>query len=112
MTDTTDSKEKPAETPAPKPAPLVRAPLRGEISRRGVLFTAWAAFGVATAGMVGAMTRFLFPNVLYEPPQEFKAGFPPDFAVDAVDERFKAAGGITGVPTVPILSDNSPASPM
>lgn len=94
MTDTTESKEKPVEASAPQPAPLVRAPLRGEISRRGVLFTAWTAFGFATAGMVGAMTRFLFPNVLYEPPQEFKAGFPADFAVDAVDERYKASHGV------------------
>jgi cytochrome b6-f complex iron-sulfur subunit len=76
---------------------LVRAPLRGEVSRRG-LFSAlglgWALFGAASAGMLGAMGRFMFPNVLYEPPQEFKAGFPAEFAVDAVDERFKAAYGV------------------
>jgi cytochrome b6-f complex iron-sulfur subunit len=76
---------------------LVRAPLRGEVSRRG-LFSAlglgWALFGAASAGMLGAMGRFMFPNVLYEPPQEFKAGFPEEFAVGQVDERFKASFGV------------------
>jgi cytochrome b6-f complex iron-sulfur subunit len=75
----------------------VRAPLRGEVSRRGFLTSlgvAWGAFTAATLGSIGAMTRFLFPNVLYEPPQEFKAGFPAEFAVDAVDERFKASRGV------------------
>jgi cytochrome b6-f complex iron-sulfur subunit len=85
-----------AEGAARKPE-LVRAPLRGEVSRRG-LFSAlglgWALFGAASAGMLGAMVRFMFPNVLYEPPQEFKAGVPEAFSVDAVDERFKAAYGV------------------
>ena len=74
--------------------PLVRAPLRGEVSRRGVLGAAWAAFSLALVGAVGAATRFLFPNVLYEPPQEFKAGFPSEFAIDAVDIRYKASHGV------------------
>ena len=76
---------------------LVRAPLRGEVSRRGFLSTlgfAWALFTGAAVGMLGAMGRFMFPNVLFEPPQEFKAGFPEDFALDQVDERFKAAYGV------------------
>lgn len=75
---------------------LVSAPLRGETSRRGFLSAlalAWTAFGLASAGMLGACVRFLFPNVLYEPPQEFKAGFPADFSV-GVDERFKASYGV------------------
>ena len=84
---TTDTKTEPDK-------PLVRAPLRGEISRRGVLLAAWGAFTAATLGALGASVRFLFPNVLYEPPQEFKAGFPSEFAVDAVDTRYKAAYGV------------------
>jgi len=76
---------------------LVTAPLRGEVSRRGflsVLGLGWAVFtGAALAG-TGAMVRFMMPTVLYEPPQEFKAGFPSEFAVGAVDERFKAAYGV------------------
>jgi cytochrome b6-f complex iron-sulfur subunit len=75
---------------------LVRSPLRGEVSRRGflsILGLGWGVFTAAAVGMTGAMGRFLFPNVLYEPPQEFKAGFPEDFALDQVDERFKASYG-------------------
>ena len=78
-------------------AALVRAPLRGEVSRRGflsVLGLAWGTFAVGSAVMLGAFTRFMFPNVLYEPPQEFKVGFPVDFAVDQVDERFKASRAV------------------
>jgi len=49
----------------------------------------WAAF--TGAMVVGALElqRFFFPNVLFEPPQTFKAGNPSDFPV-GVDERFKA----------------------
>lgn len=79
------------------PPPLKTAPLRGDVSRRGflsVLGAGWASFAAASAVGGGAMLRFLMPNVLYEPPQEFKAGFPSEFAVGAVDERFKAAYGV------------------
>ncbi len=95
-TQTPDAKQ---ETAKAKPAApqFVRAPLRGEVNRRGFLSVigfAWATFAAASAGLLGAYGRFMFPNVLYEPPQEFKAGFPEEFAVDAVDERFKAAYGV------------------
>lgn len=35
------------------------------------------------------MFRFLFPNVLYEPPAQFKAGPPTEYPPGQVDERFK-----------------------
>ena len=35
------------------------------------------------------MIRFLFPNVLFEPPQSFKIGYPDDFESGKVDLRFK-----------------------
>jgi cytochrome b6-f complex iron-sulfur subunit len=73
---------------------LIRSPLRGEVTRRGLFTTlgmGWAVFGGASALGLGAMLRFLFPNVLYEPPQEFKAGYPAEFTVGSVDLRFKAA---------------------
>ena len=34
------------------------------------------------------MGRLLFPNVLFEPPQSFKIGFPEDYDI-GVDERWK-----------------------
>ena len=61
------------------------------VSRRGFLswFTVgWGAFAAASVAGLGAMQRFLFPNVTYEPPLAFKAGFPTDFG-EGVDERFK-----------------------
>jgi cytochrome b6-f complex iron-sulfur subunit len=96
--ETSVAEEKATEKPAEREGtPLVRAPLRGEVSRRGffsVLGLGWTVFTGATVGMLGAMGRALFPNVLFEPPQEFKAGYPDDFAVDQVDERFKATFGV------------------
>ena len=49
---------------------------------------AWTAFSAACAGALGAVGRFLYPNVLFEPAQRFKVGFPAEFAVGQVDERF------------------------
>jgi cytochrome b6-f complex iron-sulfur subunit len=95
MTETTEAKA--PEAPGKEPgAILVRAPLRGEVDRRGffsLVGLCWATFTVASAAFAGALTRFMFPNVLYEPPMEFKVGYPVEFAVDAVDERFKATRG-------------------
>ena len=65
-------------------------------TRRGflsVLGLGWAAFTGATVATLAGMTRFLFPNVLYEPVQTFRAGYPDEYAVDVVDERFKAKYG-------------------
>ena len=38
---------------------------------------------------VTATGRFMFPNVLFEPPSTFKAGLPDEIQVGQVDERFK-----------------------
>ena len=49
----------------------------------------WLAFAGATGGFFTVMIRFLFPNVLFEPPQSFKIGFPDEFTKGKVDTRFK-----------------------
>jgi cytochrome b6-f complex iron-sulfur subunit len=49
----------------------------------------WLAFAAATGGYFISMIRFLFPNVLFEPPQSFKIGEPSDFEKGKVDLRFK-----------------------
>src|SRR5499426_2463176 len=84
----------PSAPPAPKPAaakaaaPAAKPPM----PRRSFLSwmtLAWTAF---TASMLAALTasgRFMFPNVLFEPPPTFKAGFPNEIQVGQVDERFK-----------------------
>ena len=95
--ETTEPEEAPEATEKVSADDLLRAPLRGEVSRRGLFSTlgmGWAVFAGAGALGLGAMTRFLFPNVLYEPPQEFKAGYPDEFAIGGVDLRFKATYGV------------------
>ncbi len=63
------------------------------VTRRIWLGMAWGAFTAASAAALAATGRFMFPNVLNEPPQQFKVGFPADFGV-GVDERFKESNGV------------------
>jgi len=63
------------------------------VTRRVWLGMAWGAFSAASAAALAATGRFMFPNVLNEPPQQFKVGFPADFGM-GVDERFKESNGI------------------
>ncbi|HJO39329.1 MAG: Rieske 2Fe-2S domain-containing protein [Vicinamibacterales bacterium] len=105
-------------TPAPKPAPpTVPASLAGKttsaaaaprraaakkkveddtsplLSRRGWLGLAWGSFTAASAAALAATGRFMFPNVLNEPPQQFRIGFPDEYA-PGVDERWKDRFGV------------------
>ena len=95
-----------AASAAAKPAPAAPAPAApvaaktaeaDGVSRRGFLkwtTVGWVAFSAAcTSGLV-ASTRFLFPNVLFEPPQSFKVGFPSEYTVGEVDTRWKDAFGV------------------
>ncbi len=63
------------------------------MSRRGWMGLAWGAFTAASAGCLAATGRFMFPNVLNEPPQQFKIGSPGEYA-PGVDERWKDKFGI------------------
>ena len=68
-----------------------------EMGRRGFfrwLSLGWIAFAGATGGFFTVMIRFLFPNVLFEPPQTTKIGFPDDYAKNSVDIRFKKSFNI------------------
>src|SRR5438552_15960400 len=53
---------------------------------------AWTAFTASMLAAGTATARFMFPNVLFEPPATFKAGFPNEIQVGQVDERFKSRG--------------------
>ena len=69
----------------------------GGASRRLFLWSlpvGWVAFAAACASGLLATTRSLFPNVLFEPPQSFKAGFPGEYNVGEVDVRWKDAFGV------------------
>jgi cytochrome b6-f complex iron-sulfur subunit len=79
---------------------------QGEITRRSfpiVLTTAWVALAAALGGVTSIFVRFLFPNVLFEPVQKFKAGFTGDYSVGEVDERWKDKYGIWIVRTEEIM---------
>ena len=81
-------------TPAPpKPAARTAAPAaKASMPRRSFLSwmtLAWTAFTASMLAAATATTRFMFPNVLFEPPPTFKAGFPNEYQVGQVDERFK-----------------------
>ncbi len=68
----------------------------GITTRRGFLSwltLAWAAFMSASLAGVVALGRFMFPNVLFEPPQSFKIGFPDEYEI-GVDTRWKDKYGV------------------
>jgi cytochrome b6-f complex iron-sulfur subunit len=84
-----------AKAPAAAPAASGRdaddtSPL---LTRRAWMGLAWGAFSAASAASLAATGRFMFPNVLNEPPQQFKAGFPTEYGV-GVDERWKEKFGV------------------
>ena len=60
----------------------------------GWLLFGWSAFVAALLTLSAGTFRTMFPNVLFEPPQTFKAGYPFDFRVGEVDERFKSKWGV------------------
>ena len=80
---------------AAKPAAATRDPddMSPLLNRRAWMGLAWGAFSAATAAALAATGRFMFPNVLNEPPQQFKAGFPTEYGM-GVDERWKEKFGV------------------
>jgi len=97
-----------APPPAAKPAPAApvapaarpaaaKAGADDGVTRRGFFSwaaVAWVGFTVAIGGCVTAMGRFMFPNVLFEPPTSFKVGKPEDFPAGVVDTRFVDKYGV------------------
>jgi cytochrome b6-f complex iron-sulfur subunit len=53
---------------------------------------AWISLGASVAGFTLGTIRFLFPNVLSEPPSKFKVGDKNQFEDGKVNERFKDQG--------------------
>ncbi|HYR41454.1 MAG TPA: ubiquinol-cytochrome c reductase iron-sulfur subunit [Terriglobia bacterium] len=85
-----------AAPPPPKPAAAKPAAggakAKGTVPRRSFMSwvtLAWVAFTASMLAAVTATARFMFPNVLFEPPPTFKAGYPNEIQVGQVDERFK-----------------------
>lgn len=90
----------PVKVEASKTAPARRVKSDKEsagVSRRRFLSwlaIAWAAYTAAIAAALAATVRFLFPNVLFEPPQTFKAGYPEEYQLGEVSERWKEKFGV------------------
>jgi len=97
----TTSAASPGGAAAAKPAPAAAAKAATRdaddtsplLNRRAWMGLAWGAFSAASAAALAATGRFMFPNVLNEPPQQFKAGFPNEYGL-GVDERWKEKFGI------------------
>ena len=82
-----------AARPAAKKKPVVDDDTSPLMGRRGWMGLAWGAFTAASAGCLAATGRFMFPNVLNEPPLQIPVGFPEEYG-DGVDERFKDRQGV------------------
>ncbi|MDX2036540.1 MAG: ubiquinol-cytochrome c reductase iron-sulfur subunit [Isosphaeraceae bacterium] len=54
---------------------------------------AWASFTLGLSAFSAMLARFLFPNVLAEPPSTIKVGVPGDFGRGEVSEKWKAEWG-------------------
>ncbi len=83
-----------SQTPLPRKPKQDRPPAEDpgiwRMNRRNLLTVAgWMGFlGFILASTVGAL-RYMFPRVLFEPPTKFKAGFPQDFVIGEVSEKYK-----------------------
>jgi cytochrome b6-f complex iron-sulfur subunit len=94
----------PAKPKAPIPAKKPRAAKKDEAApqtRRSFLAAlvitpfalAWAAFTAWSMLGVLALARFMFPNVLVEPPTQFTIGPESEYPPGTVSEKFKASRG-------------------
>lgn len=91
----------PAKPPAP-PKPVAQSP--EEPTRRNFVVgavmglfgswfaTGWTTFTLSMTGLTLGTVRFMFPNVLSEPPSTFKAGDVGNYEENKVDDKFKEIG--------------------
>lgn len=92
--------EKPGYARAPEPAVTNDETRRGFFSSlTGVFVGSALALGFSAFGLTQllwglGLARFMFPNILTEPPTRFKVGFPDDFAPGQVATKFKAQFGV------------------
>jgi cytochrome b6-f complex iron-sulfur subunit len=89
-----------SSSPQISPTPLPRKPKQDRppdddpgiwrLSRRNLLTLAgWLGFfGFIIVSTIGAL-RYMFPRVLFEPPMKFKAGYPQDYTIGEVSEKYK-----------------------
>ena len=104
-------KKKLAAPPMPAKPAYAKAPssTAEQEDRRGFLALTMASVGIYLGSAVGigfgtlivtnllwllGLARFMFPNILTEPPTKFKVGFPDELAPGQVATKFKAQFGV------------------
>jgi len=55
---------------------------------------AWGALAAAVGGLLTGILRFMYPNVLFEPPQTFKIGLPEEYQIGEVATQWKDRYGV------------------
>jgi cytochrome b6-f complex iron-sulfur subunit len=83
----------------PKAASKVVEQSEADEGRRDFLGIGFWLLGAISALWTLLTVKFMFPNVLREPPSKFKVGFPDAFPAGQVQEKFKAQFGIWVVNT-------------
>jgi cytochrome b6-f complex iron-sulfur subunit len=91
------------QTVLPKPSKQVAAAAApDQTDRRGFMIgglfvswiaVAWTTFTAGLAAFTAMLGRFMFPNVLAEPPSTIKVGLASNYDPEDVNERFKAEWG-------------------
>ncbi len=86
----------PAKPDYAKPKGAVPKPAKaaGDEDRRSFLSIGFWLLGAVSALWTLLTVKFMFPNVLREPPSKFKVGFPDAFPAGQVSEKFKAQFGV------------------
>jgi cytochrome b6-f complex iron-sulfur subunit len=88
--------------PAKPVKPVVKKAAEGEEDRRGFLEMAVGSFmamGFTALSVTGGLftlglARYMFPNVLAEPPSRFKVGFKEGFPTGKVETKYVAQYGV------------------
>ncbi len=57
--------------------------------REAMTLVGWASIATFCGAYALALVRFFFPRVLFEPPNVFKAGYPAEYTVGAVDTNYQ-----------------------
>ena len=92
-----------APLPMPvKPQPVSKLKKPVDEQRRSMLFAlvatpfaaAWTTFTATMGVWTLATARFMFPNIITEPPRKFKIGPPSDFDLGTVATKFVASSAI------------------
>ena len=83
--------EKPAYA---KPPTAKKGKEETDDGRRSFLSLGFWMLGIVSGIFTLECVRFMFPNVLREPPSKFKVGFPDAFPAGQVQTKFKAQFGV------------------